>query len=252
MLLYIIYDSDLVDVSKGKNKLTLAFVDDTVFLVIANSFQDAHNILLNMLERPGGGFAWSNDHNSRFEASKFALMDFTMSKTKLRPQMMIRGATIKPTPSHKFLGVIVDQELRWREHAAYAIAKGASHAMLLRCLSSPSHGISAKLIRQLYQAVAIPKMTYAASVWFKPMYNAGSRTTVQGSKGIVARMTQIQRTAALAIMGAMRTSPTDSTEAHANLYPIPILMQRILFRSTLRLASLPTHHPLQATIHRAA
>ena len=252
MLLYIIYDSDLVDISKGKNELTLAFVDDTVFLVIANSFQDAHNILLNMLERPGGGFAWSNDHNSRFEASKFALMDFTMSKTKLRPQMMIRGATIKPAPSHKFLGVIVDQELRWREHAAYAITKGASHAMLLRCLSSPSHGISAKLIRQLYQAVAIPKMTYAASVWFKPMYNAGSRTTVRGSKGIAARMTQIQRTAALAITGAMRTSPTDSTEAHANLYPIPILMQHILFRSTLRLASLPTHHPLQATIHRAA
>ena len=50
--------------------------------------------------------------------------------------MTIRGTTIKPVPSHKFLGVIVDQELRWREHTAYAIAKGASHAMLLRPLSS--------------------------------------------------------------------------------------------------------------------
>ena len=252
MLLYIIYDSDLVDTPKSKNELTLAFVDDTVFIAIGNSFQETHDILLDMLVRPGGGFDWSKDHNSKFEASKFALMDFTMSKSKPRPQMTIRGITIKPVPSHKFLGVIVDQELRWREHAAYAIAKGASHAMLLRRLSSPAHGISAKLIRQLYRAVAIPKMTYAASIWFRPMFHAGSPSTVRGSKGIAAKMTQVQRSAALAITGAMQTSPTDSTEAHANLYPVPILMQRILFNSTLRLTSLPSQHPLQPIVRRIA
>ena len=252
MLLYIIYDSDLVDTPRSKKELTLAFVDDTVFLAIADTFQEAHDILLNMLTRPGGGFDWSKDHNSRFEASKFALMDFTMSKTKQRPQMSIRGATIKPVPSHKFLGVILDQELRWKEHAAYAIAKGASHAMLLCRLSSSSHGIPAKLIRQLYRAVAIPKMTYAASVWFKPMLNAGLPNSVHGSKGIAAKMSQIQRTAALAITGAMRTSPSDSTEAHANLLPVPLLMQRLLFSSSLRLASLPSNHPLHALVQRAA
>ena len=55
MLLYIIYDSDLVDTPSNKNELTLAFVDDTVFLAIADTFQEAHNILLNMLTRPNGG-----------------------------------------------------------------------------------------------------------------------------------------------------------------------------------------------------
>ena len=252
MLLYIIYDSDLIDISKGKGELTLAFVDDTVFIAIADSFTETHNILKDMLERPGGGLEWSKDHNSRFEASKFGLLDFTLSKTKQRPQMSFRGVTIKPAPSHKFLGVIVDQELRWKEHTAYAIAKGASHAMLLRCLSSPAHGISTKLIRQLYRAVAIPKMTCAASVWFQPVFNAGSRTTVRGSKGIANKMTQVQRTAALAITGAMRTAPMDSIEAHANLLPIPMLMQRILLSSTLRMASLPNRHPLHALVCRAA
>ena len=252
MLLYIIYDSDLVDTPRSKKELTLAFVDDTVFLAIADTFQEAHDILLNMLTRSGGGFNWSKDHNSRFEASKFALMDFTMSKTKQRPQMIIRGATIKPAPSHKFLGVIVDQELRWKEHTAYAIAKGASYAMLLRRLSSSSHGIPAKLIHQLYQTVAIPKMTYAASVWFQPTLNAGSPNSVRGSKGIATKMTQIQRVAALAITGAMRTSPTDSIETHANLLPIPLLMQRLLFSLTLRLASLPSKHPLHSLVRRTA
>ena len=252
MLLYIIYDSDLIDIARNKGELTLAFVDDTVFIAIANTFTETHEILIDMLERPGGGFEWSKDHNSHFETSKFGLLDFTLSKSKQRPQMSFRDVTIKPAPSHKFLGVIVDQELRWKEHAAYAIAKGASHTMLLRRLSSPAHGISAKLIRQLYRAVAIPKMTYAASVWFQPIYNAGTITTVWGSKGVAARMTQIQRTAALAITGAMRTAPTDSIEAHTNLLPIPLLMQRILLSSTLRMASLPIRHPLHALVSRAA
>ena len=100
-----------------------------------------------------------------------------MSESRQRPQMTFGGVTMKPAPSHKFLGVIVDQE-----HTGYAIAKGASHAMLLHCLSSPAHGISAKLIQQLYHAVAIPKMTYTASVWFQPMFNAGSVTRLQGRR----------------------------------------------------------------------
>ena len=65
-------------------------------------------------------------------------------------------------------------------------------------------------------------------------------------------MTQIQRTAALAITGGLRTSPTDSIETHANLLPIPLLMQHLLFSSTLRLASLPSNHPLHALVRRTA
>ena len=95
-------------------------------------------------------------------------------------------------------------------------------------------------------------MTYAASIWFRPMFHAGSPSMVRGSKGIAAKMTQVQRSAALAITGTMRTSPTNSTEAHTNLYPVPILMQHILFNYTLRLTLLPSQHPLQPIVHRAA
>jgi len=162
MLLYIVYDSDLVTIAKNRNELTLAFVDDMVLVAIARTFQDTHGILTDMLEREGGAYKWSADHNSRFETSKFGLVDFTLSKTKPRPPMKIRGNVITPAPAHKFLGVIVDQELRWKEHAAYALAKGAGYAALLRRLSRPAHGIPAGLIRQLYRSIAIPKMLYAA------------------------------------------------------------------------------------------
>ena len=146
MLLYIIYDSDLIDIARNKGELTLAFIDNTVFITIANTFTETHKILKNMLVHSGGSLEWSKDHNSHFKTSKFSLLDFMMSKSKPRPQMSFGGVTIKPAPSHKFLGIIVDQELHWKEHTVYAIAKGASYAMLLCCLFSPTHGISAKLI----------------------------------------------------------------------------------------------------------
>jgi len=252
MLLYIVYDSDLVTVAKNKDELTLTFVDDTVLLAIAKSFQDTHRILGDMLEREGGAYEWSADHNSRFETSKFGLVDFTLSKSKPRPPMTIRGNVIMPAPSHKFLGVVVDQELRWKEHIAYALAKGAGYAALLRCLSRPAHGIPTRLIRQLYRAIAVPKMLYAASVWIKLLFSGDSNTTLRGSQGVTRKMTQAQRTAALVITGAMKTSPTDSLEIHANLLPMPLLLQHLLHNAALRLASRPQSHPLHAIVKRAA
>ena len=252
MILYIIYDSDLIRTAKGRQELTLAFVDDTAFLAIGNTFQETHQILNDMLERSGGGFKWSSQHNSRFAPSKFMLIDFSMNRTKECPPMIIHGATITPSPSHKFLRVILDQELRWREHTTYATAKGAHYAMLLRRLSKSAQGVPTKLIHQLYQAVVIPHTLYAASVWLRPTYNAKTNTTVCGSTGTAKRIGQTQRTVLLAITGAMKSSPSDSLEVHANSLPGPLLIQHILHNSLLRISTLPSHHPLSAIMNHIA
>lgn len=62
MILYIIYNSNLVDIAKkppgraAPKELTLAFVDDTALIAIAKDFTTTHAILKDILERPGGGF----------------------------------------------------------------------------------------------------------------------------------------------------------------------------------------------------
>lgn len=87
MICYLIYNSDLVEVAKGRigrrrEEIALAFIDDTAYIAIADSFEATHEILKDMLEREGGGYQWSREHNSKFETNKFALIDFTRSKTK--------------------------------------------------------------------------------------------------------------------------------------------------------------------------
>ena len=244
MILFIIYNSDLVDTANDSSELTLAFVDDTAFIAIGKDFQETHRILVNMLEREGGGYQWSKDHNSKFETSKFALIDFSLNRSKECPPIQVRGITIKPVPSHKFLGVILNQELRWQEQASYSLGKGTEYTMLMRRISGVSWGIPSKLTRQLYQAVVIPRVMYAASVWLRPTHNRSLDTPLRGSTGIARKVGRTQHSAAMTILGAMRTSPLDSLEVHSFLLPALLLIQDILYRSALRLARLPQNHPL--------
>jgi len=57
--------------------------------------------------------------------------------------MNLCGITIKSTPTHKFFGVIIDNKLRWKAHAAYTMAKGAKYTILLQWLSATSWGLPA-------------------------------------------------------------------------------------------------------------
>ena len=248
MILYIIYNSDLVDVARGKDELALAFVDDTAFLAIGKTFDETHRTLNDMLERAGGGYQWSADHNSRFEPSKFALIDFSLNRSKDRPLFTSRNTTITPAKAHKFLGVLIDQELRWREQVNYALGKGTQYTLLMRRLSGTSWGVPTRLIRQLYQAVVVPRVMYTASVWLRPIFKHDNDSPQRGSIGVAKRLARIQRMAAITILGAMRSSPGDSLDVHAYLLPTPLLIQHLLHRSITRMATLPGSHPLHEKI----
>ena len=74
------------------------------------------------MQREGGAKKWSHKHNSFFEMAKNGLMIFTNQripdpayrrKTILipRPPLIINGHAIVAMEMHKFLGVILDQNL---------------------------------------------------------------------------------------------------------------------------------------------
>ena len=109
-----------------------------------------------------------------------------------------------------------------------------------------------RLACQLYQAVAILKMLYAANIWFKPIYQHDSNAHQRGSIGIANKLSSVQISAAIAIMGAMKTTVTDILEAHTNLLPIPLLLQITCHRAIVRLATHPSSHPLHAPVRKAA
>jgi hypothetical protein len=128
------------------------------------------------MERDEGALNWSQTHHAEFKLNKTALICATCLRTPdpqnkrktnptLRPPITINNTVINPTPSCKFLGVIIDQELRFNAHAAYAIGKGTKYVLACKRLTKPSKGIRAQMMMKIYKGVAIPKLMYASDVW---------------------------------------------------------------------------------------
>ena len=105
------FNADLLDISKGrKNELVLAFIDDMVLVAIGLDFMQMHDILQDMMTRPGGALQWSKEHNSPFEYSKFTLMDFTRNPvhTAESTPLVLPNATIAPVLTMHYLGIFLD------------------------------------------------------------------------------------------------------------------------------------------------
>lgn len=123
MILYLFYNADLVDVpAVDRGEAAIAYVDDVTFIAEAKTIQGAHHKLTDMMTRRGGGYEWSTIHNSRFEASKLRVINFTPGDIE-HPTLRLRGQEVTREPSYKILGIIIDEHLRWKEQTAAALSK---------------------------------------------------------------------------------------------------------------------------------
>src|SRR6266481_2738115 len=213
MVLYLFYNADLLT-TPHKKELKIGYVDDVNFLAEGDDFDEAYARLSDMMLCEGGGFDWSRDHNSCFELSKLTLVGFsrrcvpdTQQPSKMmpvpRPSLMLGDTTVMPDTSHKFLGVLLDQELRWREQAERVVARATKWSLGARRLARPAMGISPRLMRQLYQAISLPCFTYAADVWFTPVTRDVAGGKARGSAGAAHRLASVQRISTIAVTGAL-------------------------------------------------
>jgi hypothetical protein len=149
---YLFYNADLLEIAKGgRGESVIGFVDDTTLLAEGDDLESAFGKLTDMMTRAGGAQEWARDHDCTFAPDKFGLMGFTRKREKdptmakktrplPRPTVRIGQHVIQPTTSHKFLGVLIDQELRFKEHANYALQKGNKWMGRYRRLAKVSKG----------------------------------------------------------------------------------------------------------------
>lgn len=88
-------------------------------------------------------------------------------------------------------------------------------------------------MRQLYLTVAVPAFTYAADVWYTGIRKPPGALKASGSVAVTKKLVTIQRRAAKHITGALSTTAGDVLDTHAYLFPIDLLMLRILYNATL-------------------
>ena len=244
MALYQFYNADILNIPEGKNEGAIAYVDDVILIATGSNFNETHERLADMMTREKGAISWAEKHNSRFEFSKLALIDFAHQNRKLdRPPLILPETTVKPTASAKYLGVYLDQSLLWKEQLAYVIGKGTTWAAQIRRVARPTWGLTPRSARKLYIGVALPKILFGLEIWYHPPRHSKPGTNMP-STAALRKLTTVQRAGALAITGGFRTSPTEVLDAHAALVPMNHRIDKIRSSKAIRLASLPKTHPL--------
>ena len=258
MLLYIIYNADMLDITDDENlEDAIGYVDDIALIAIGIDFDESTARLRNLMEKQGGGLAWSVSHYSRFEMTKSAIMHMSRRTTPdlenegqrialPRPHLVLNGQLIEEVQSYKYLGIIIDAQLRWKEQAQRVIGNATKWLLQYRRLTRPSTGTSARLMRQLYISVALPKITYGIDVWYTPPHKSPGQTKNSGSAGALRQLQKVQRIASLAILGALRSTPTDFADVHAGILPIELALHKAIHRATIRLLTLPRSHPVHS------
>jgi hypothetical protein len=213
MIFYAFYNAGLLEISppNSRDEAQFGFVDDVALLATGDNFDETHKKIKDMMGRPGGAFDWSENHNSQFELSKLALMDFSpkpyqeTSLTISHPRTN-RSTTVKSVQTYRFLGVLFDPKLKWKAQSERATRSAEAWINLVRRLARTSTGLSAKGMRQLYVSIAIPKMSYAADVWYTLPHKTNELSKKRtGSIKFTHKLQSAQRRATISMLGAMRS-----------------------------------------------
>jgi hypothetical protein len=192
-ILFAFFNSDLVDQPVTIHGGASAFIDDYFRWRVGRSAEE--NLAKIQAEDIPRIEAWARQTGSCFAAQKTELIHLTRKKGEhLLGQVVMNGKPIKPSPTAKLLGVVFDQELRWKEHLQQAI-KRATKVTIALC---GMRHLRPEQMRQLYQACVTPVVDYASTVWHDPLRD----------KTHLRHLNTVQRTPLIRILSAFRTVAT--------------------------------------------
>ena len=154
--LFLIYINDIVTGIQSEVKL---FADDTsMYLRMDDGLRrtailnaDIQNIL-----------TWSRLWKVDFNPTKTELLTLSNHRQPDTHPLMFENNTLLETHTHKHLGVVLQNDCRWKSHIEMIIAKIRPQ---IACLRSFKHKFNRKTLEILYKAYILPHLDYADVVW---------------------------------------------------------------------------------------
>ena len=237
-LLYLFYNAGALDITEGqKDMLGMGFVDDIVYGIAG--CEDKGNVqkLRKILDKAE---EWRKRHGVQFETSKYVLVHFTHNHWLSTKAPITVGTTIiQPSTEARYLGVIFDQQLRYKSHLRQIVKKGTNAALALSSIANCKWGTPHRLVRQLFQTVIAPRIDYAAVIWHRPKADGSAAHSMQAQK-----LSTVQRIAMKTILGCYRTTPTVAMEIESGLPPPWIRLQTKVLSALTRMQTLATNRPI--------
>jgi ribonuclease HI len=216
-ILYLFYNADLIEkCGELDDTATTGFIDDVAILTWADSTKETCKKLqeaLHIAEQ------WAATHASIFAPDKFQLTHFTRTRTRIDVEepLLTRWGTIEPKKTCKYLGLIMDSTLTWKQHIDEIQRKVTKTVNALSSLGGSTWGVTMREMRKIYKGVAVPQMMYACSAWS----NANWRTRDKPyTERTLSKLQSLQARASRVISGAYKAASIPTFDVETYLLPV--------------------------------
>ena len=158
-LLFIIYTNDLPNCLNQTK--SILFADDTTIYLSSN---DIPNLFTQLNQELQMLTDWFRANKLSLNVAKTNYMLFTYSSQQIDPQIDIHlaNSSIKRAKCAKFLGIYIDEKLKWDEHI-YNMNKKISKSFF--AIRKARHVLSRKHLTTLYYSLVYPYLAYGVTLW---------------------------------------------------------------------------------------
>jgi len=235
-ILFTFFNSDLVDQPVNFKGGASAFIDDYFRWRVGRTSQE--NIQKIQQDDISRVEEWAKRTGCCFATDKTELIHLTRKKKELgQGTITMCGTSIQAAKTAKLLGVVFNQELRWKDHVQKAIQR-ATRAV--SAMSGLRHLRPAQM-RQLYQACVAPVVDYASTVWHNPQKDVMH----------LRALGPVQREALVRTLSAFKTVATQTLEVEAFVPPTRLRLKQRSQNAVTNLYTSPHDHPIQSVLARA-
>ena len=174
------------------------FMDDFCVYMLTRSLRHAErmlNLVLRHLEK------WSKRTGFKFSTEKTKAVIFIRDKRWKKNydiQLSLNNTVIPVIESQKFLGVILDDHLNFKQHVQYLKGKSKKALNLIRKISHTTWGADRKTLLTLYKTTVLSILDYGSQI-----YGSASKTVLKALEPIHNEGIRL-------VTGAFRSTPVAS------------------------------------------
>jgi len=158
-LLFLLYINDLVNATSTGSMIL--FADDTNIIYEDRNLSELIQIVNSDLEKVADWFR-VNKLSLNVDKTKFIVFQKASSNEIIPNNIVINNTKIIQTKSMSFLGVIIQENLKWNEHIAFKSNKISKINSLLYRLK---HVVPECVLLNIYNALIVPHLSYGIVAW---------------------------------------------------------------------------------------
>ena len=157
-LLFLIYIYDMKSISDDAT--SIVYADDTNLVIVGNNIEEATNRANIVLNKYANYF---NMNKLSLNETKTKYMVFSQKKCSSNtPLLTINGSSLERVHTIKFLGVILNDKLDWKDHKIYIKTKISKNIGIInKCRKI----LNLKDVLSMYNCFVLPYLSYCLPLW---------------------------------------------------------------------------------------